>query len=389
MYRALLVCLLVATPVVSVRSKAHIESHRRFLKTCNPKKPDWKDIECVKGEYPAFYERRRPVALLSVGCTAWRVGPKNHMMTNNHCYNGDRAAVTRSSITFDHQHVSCGGRSTAKTVKVQAGKLLLNSNALDYTLFTVRTSDMGKIKQFGYFGLDLRVPTPGELVYVIHHTVKYATSNHKWVTTNYDHEANNPRCKWARVVPEGRGGRRGESFCDISAGGSGSPVIAVASNKIISLNFGGYDQNDNSPEACGVKSHLAVDIWKEIKNEFGGQVPEGDAPGTTTKTPPSSTKAPGTTPSSTKAPDATTSSTKAPDATATEAQDAFPPSSIILLVVCCFFVLVGLAFLYRGRTQEEEPSSFQNPPTRQKKPGSRARNKHGKKKPRTKEEGKE
>ncbi|CCN34270.1 conserved hypothetical protein with Carbohydrate binding domain [Vibrio nigripulchritudo SO65] len=212
---------------------------------------------CYKDSHPTEFAHSKPVARLLIGgrslCTAWRVGPDNLMMTNNHCVESAAEAAS-TEVWFNYQQASCGGAS-ATTVKVQANKLLSTDYTLDYTLFNVK--NFSQISKFGYLGLDPRIPKLSERIYIPQHP-----GGRK---KELGIETDRGLCQVDRPVTNGRGTNTDAGYlCDTEGGSSGSPVLAAASNNVIALHHLG---------GCYNKGAHISKIWPKVSSHFPGGVP--------------------------------------------------------------------------------------------------------------------
>jgi serine protease len=227
---------------------------------------DKKDAVCYQSTDATAYDRARPVAKLVMGggsCTAWRVGSGNHMFTNNHCFT-TTAEAAASEVWFNYQDTTCGGSTVATTVKVAGATVLRTDATLDYTLFTV--ANFANISSFGYLGLDVRVPTQGEQIFIPQH----AGGRTKELATVSDHVGGG-RCIIDTATQDGSGTMTDAGYkCDTEGGSSGSPVLARSSNKAIALHHLGGCNNSGA--------HIAK-IWPQVSTHFGGVIPDGDGGG--------------------------------------------------------------------------------------------------------------
>jgi len=233
-----------------------------------------KDVACWVTSHPVEYERTRPVARLLMSgsglCTGWRVGNENYMFTNNHCVE-TQSELTNTEVWFNYQNTTCGGSTKAGTVKVTGKDLFKTDYDLDYTLFSVNNFDT--IESFGNFGIETRLPTLGELIYIAQH----GSGNPKELAIESDQNANG-LCQIDIATTNGRGTNTDTGyFCDTIGGSSGSPVIASSSNKVIALHhFGGCENQ-------GVQMYK---IWPQVSSYFGGTPPNGDGGSGNQNTPP-------------------------------------------------------------------------------------------------------
>ncbi|MFF5230834.1 trypsin-like serine peptidase [Dactylosporangium sp. NPDC000521] len=192
---------------------------------------------CYKSADPVAYANSKPVARILIQgvelCTAWRVGAKNRMMTNAHCFTTTREA-RNTEVWFNYECAQCGGGPTLRPVKVMADQVLATDDVLDYTLFTVRNFDA--ITRFGYLQMDDRAPVRGEELYIPQHPRGMPT-----VITTYDSSERSGNCAVANPAYNGYDVATDMSYyCDTDGGSSGSPVISRRTNKVIALHhFGG------------------------------------------------------------------------------------------------------------------------------------------------------
>lgn len=222
------------------------------------------DAVCWASSNPEEFERTRPVARLLMSgaglCTGWRVGPENHMFTNNHCFS-TQSTLEDTEIWFNYQTTTCGGDSFENVVKVTGRELLKTNYELDYTVFSV--NNFAAVTQFGYFGLDVREPQLGEQIFIPQH----GAGNPKELSIESDRNASG-LCEIDDAIANGRGVNTDTGyFCDTIGGSSGSPVVASNSNNVIALHhFGGCENQ-------GVRIDK---IWPQVADIFNNQVPIGD-----------------------------------------------------------------------------------------------------------------
>lgn len=221
-----------------------------------------RDVACWQNSHPTEYERSRPTARLLMSgslCTAWRVGEQNRVFTNNHCMS-TQSSVSSAEVWFNYQNTQCNGNSLANVTKVTGDTLLKTDYELDYTLFTLNGFE--QVDAFGYYGLDVRIPTQGERIYIPQH----GAGNPKELSIESDQNAGN-LCRIDEAVTNGRGVDTDAGYlCDTTGGSSGSAVLAASSNKAIALHhFGG----------CPNQGVLIAEIWPQVSEHFNG-IPDGD-----------------------------------------------------------------------------------------------------------------
>ena len=235
---------------------------------------DKKGVACYSSTDTAAYDRSRPVGKLILGsggaCTAWRVGPNNHLFTNNHCFT-TTSEVAASEVWFNYQATACGGSTGATVTKVPGATMLKTDSTLDYTLFTV--NNFSTISSFGYFGLDVRTPTSGEEIFIPQHP----GGRMKELGVVSDQNGGG-RCKIDAATTNGNGTNTDSGYyCDTEPGSSGSPVVARSTNKVIALHHLG---------GCLNTGAQITQIWPQVSSFFGGVIPSGDNGGTPTNSPP-------------------------------------------------------------------------------------------------------
>ncbi|TXH66176.1 MAG: hypothetical protein E6Q88_12400, partial [Lysobacteraceae bacterium] len=238
---------------------------------------DKRAVACYATTDPITVNRSRPVARLVLArgsnCTAWRVGPGNHMFTNQHCIRtADEAAS--AEVWFNYQATACGGTTSGTVVKVTGASLLKNHGSLDFALFTV--NNFASIAQFGYLGLDVRTPVLNEEIFISQHPG--GRLKELAVVSNH---VGGARCRIDEAVHDNLWGTLSDTayYCDTEGGSSGSPVIASSSNRALALHHVTYGSCLNG----GVQFAY---IWPHVSSFFGGVVPAGDNEGGGGNTPP-------------------------------------------------------------------------------------------------------
>lgn len=222
------------------------------------------DAKCYAESHPAVYDRSIPVAKVITAygevCTAWRVGPDNHMLTVQHCLSG-QDDLDGAEIWFQYRATSCGSPSTLDPVKVTGGELLTTDGTLDYALFTV--DNFENIAYLGHLGLDVRNAGLGEGIFIPQHGLGKpkqialeSDMNHSGLceVDDTDHYG------YAKDSDIGY-------YCDTTTSSSGSPVVSRVTGDVIALHHLGGCFNSASKMSL---------IWPQIKSYFGGVVPHGD-----------------------------------------------------------------------------------------------------------------
>ncbi|MDX8030012.1 serine protease [Lentzea sp. BCCO 10_0856] len=213
-------------------TEAEMDSRPSVQSICGTN--DYKDAVCYQSSNPTEFGKTASVAKLlrngSSLCTAWRVGPNNRLLTNNHCF----TSTAGIEVWFNYQCPTCGGTTSAPTTKVLAAQVLKTNAALDYTLFTV--NNFAAISSFGFLELDARVPAVGEEMYVIGHPAGKLKK-----LSLRDNNNGGGYCIVRAVRVNGSSSQSDISYmCDTEGGSSGSPVLSRRTHKVIGLHhFGG------------------------------------------------------------------------------------------------------------------------------------------------------
>ena len=195
-----------------------------------------KDAVCYRTADPVAYTRSKAIARLLINgtelCTGWRVGAKNRMLTNNHCFS-TTANAYETEVWFNYQCATCGGFEVFKPTKVWGDKVLATEHILDYTLFTV--ANFSSVQKFGYLTLDAARPARGQQLYVPQHPAGEPTR----IAGRLGDKAGT--CAVADQAFDGYAKNSDVSYyCDTEGGSSGSPVLSRRTNKVVALHhFGG------------------------------------------------------------------------------------------------------------------------------------------------------
>jgi lysyl endopeptidase len=194
------------------------------------------DAVCYRSADPVAYTKSKAIARLLINgtelCTGWRVGPKNRMLTNNHCFTTTSEAYD-TEVWFNYQCATCGGYDVFQPTKVWGDQVLSTDHTYDYTLFSV--DDFNAVKKFGFLSLDTARPAKNQELYVPQHPAGEPTR----IAGSLGERAGN--CSVAD--PNYTGYAAGSDvayYCDTEGGSSGSPVLSRATNKVVALHhFGG------------------------------------------------------------------------------------------------------------------------------------------------------
>jgi hypothetical protein len=194
------------------------------------------DAVCYRSADPVAYTKSKAIARLLINgtelCTGWRVGTKNRMLTNNHCFTTTNEAYD-TEVWFNYQCATCGGYNVFQPTKVWGAQVLSTDHVYDYTLFTV--DNFPAVQKFGYLVLDTARPAKGQELYVPQHPAGEPTR----IAGSLGEKAGN--CSVAD--PNYTGYAAGSDvayYCDTEGGSSGSPVLSRATDKVVALHhFGG------------------------------------------------------------------------------------------------------------------------------------------------------
>jgi hypothetical protein len=201
---------------------------------------DSRDAACFRARHPAAYRSAAAVARLLIDgtqlCTAFRVGPANRLLTNNHCLDSTREA-RRTEVWFGYQCVECGSRAVFRPTKVRADEVLATDEVLDFTLFTVE--DLDRVERYGYLELETGQPAAGERIYIPQHPGGAPTR----IAMRSDSDRGGA-CTVGRSGVHGYGWYTDVSYyCDTEAGSSGSPVLSRETHRVIALHHLGGSPN--------------------------------------------------------------------------------------------------------------------------------------------------
>jgi lysyl endopeptidase len=194
------------------------------------------DAVCYKSADPVAYTRSKAIARLLINgtelCTGWRLGAKDRMLTNNHCFTTSADAY-ETEVWFNYQCARCGGFDVYKPTKVWGAQVLATDHVYDYTLFTVE--DFSSIQKFGYLTFDTSRPVKGQELYIPQHPAGKPTR----IAGALGEKAGT--CAVANNAYDGYAtGSDVAYYCDTEGGSSGSPVISRKTDEVVAMHhFGG------------------------------------------------------------------------------------------------------------------------------------------------------
>jgi lysyl endopeptidase len=192
---------------------------------------------CYKSANPVAYQRSRAVARMLIDgvelCTAWRWGPNNRLMTNNHCVSNSYE-VRHSEVWFGYECGSCGGSDAERSTKVYGDRLVAVDQTLDYALFSV--TGFSSVQRYGFLEMDPNPARAGQELYIPQHPRGLPT-----MIATADPGERNGNCAVDNPSYFGYAANTDVSYyCDTEGGSSGSPVISASSHKVVALHhFGG------------------------------------------------------------------------------------------------------------------------------------------------------
>lgn len=192
------------------------------------------DAACYESTHPEIHRRTWPVARLLINgrllCTAFRVGPGNLMLTNQHCLPTE-ADAWRTEVWFNYRCAYCQSWATLPPVKVGIAEVVTSDPELDFTLF--RVDDFDAVARFGYLELDRGPVEAGEPIYIPQHPMGEPLQ--------VAIEDDGADCVVVNPQSHGYGWFTDTSYrCDTRPGSSGSPVLSRRTHRVIALHhFGG------------------------------------------------------------------------------------------------------------------------------------------------------
>ena len=215
---------------------------------------DHRRVACYESSHPTEYARSRAVARILINgmytCTAFRIGPSNHMLTNEHCITS-QADVNNTEVWFNYRKNNCVGLFNASKTKVTADDFLLDSGPLDFALFTI--NGLTSVNSFGFLLPDLDPAALNEQIYIPHHP----GGSPKRLSIASDMNSGNV-CRVDVPVTDGTDWADTDMgyYCDTEGGSSGSPVLSRDSHRVVALHHLG---------GCTNQGVLMTEIWPLIE----------------------------------------------------------------------------------------------------------------------------
>lgn len=182
------------------------------------------------------YDRGRAVARLLIQgvslCTGWLASGTNHVITNNHCIDTSGAAAN-TDYEFGSEAPTCGSANCQLCFPgtIFSGANFIQTNVgLDYTLVQITVGNPQAT--FGFLQIDNRLAVVGEQIYLVSHPGGRA----KEFAYNSTGDVGNVGRVLSLNEPSCTGGTLELGYNnDTQGGSSGSPVVAVSSQKVIAL----------------------------------------------------------------------------------------------------------------------------------------------------------
>ncbi|UCF67463.1 MAG: proprotein convertase P-domain-containing protein [Acidobacteriota bacterium] len=188
-----------------------------------------RDAICYADSHPVEYEKARAVGRLLVNgfvvCTGFFVSCEGHMMTVSHCIN-TQEHVEGTQIWMMWERDGCLFGTPSFDRQLNGKELIRWSGPLDWALFTV----VEDASEYGYLGLDPRLPPPGERFYMpAHHS-----GNVKMFGIESDSEPEGV----CRITESPWSWSNDDLmyYCDTVGGSSGAPVISGETHRVIAIN---------------------------------------------------------------------------------------------------------------------------------------------------------
>ncbi len=218
---------------------------------------DKENAVCYESSHPDQYDRARAVArLLSGGsafCTGWLVSSDNHLITNEHCVSSASEALN-TDYEFMAEAPNCSDNNCPDCFPgtIFSGATFVQDDAnLDYCLLQITSGNPSS--QYGYLELDDRVAVVGEQIYIPQHPDGRAKELSIYSSHSSDTGGVSQVYSITADPCSGSGYYDVGYYADTEGGSSGSPVLAISSNKVIALHHCA-----NCPNR-GVPIHLIYD----------------------------------------------------------------------------------------------------------------------------------
>jgi hypothetical protein len=224
---------------------------------------DKANAACYSSSFPNAYSTSRPVARLLINgrnlCTGFLVSGANHLLTNNHCIQNTTDALN-TDYEFMSEAPTCDSLNSQLSYRgtIFDGATFIQTNvALDYTLVQINLGDPATL--YGFLELDDHLAAIGGQVYIPQHAMGKAKQLAIFSTETAD--AIDGFCHINKSGNYGCGGSASTNvfyLCDTEGGSSGSPVISMATNKVVGLHkCGGCSSGNHGTSAHIIRNEVA------------------------------------------------------------------------------------------------------------------------------------
>lgn len=205
---------------------------------CGADDSQW--AKCYQTSHPTVYNTSRAVARLLINgtnlCTGWLVGSDGHLMTNEHCIMSAADALN-TDYEFMAEGATCGTSCASALgcpgiVEATSAPLIQLSTPLDYALVKLPAN---LVRRYGFLQMRNTGTNAAERIYIPQHAAGWGKrialhSTHPNDTSGYCEvqSVTRPSCSGASVDDIGY-------YCDTQGGSSGSPVLGLCDNAVVSL----------------------------------------------------------------------------------------------------------------------------------------------------------
>ncbi|MCP5104456.1 MAG: PKD domain-containing protein [bacterium] len=221
-----------------------------------------------------MYDKARAVCRLLIGgtsaCTGWLLGSEGHVVTNHHCIETQTDA-SNTDYEFMAEGADCGTDCSSwgacpGVVEASAGTLVATDVDLDYSLILL---PVNITPTYGYLQFRDTLPTIDEKIYLPQHPGAYG----KQIALESD--TNGPVAKVYSTTELPCVGGPGDIgyYADTAGGSSGSPVLALEDNLVVSLHHCANCPNRGVP-IPPIITHMGTDLPLDAIGTGAPQAPE-------------------------------------------------------------------------------------------------------------------
>lgn len=206
---------------------------------------DTKEAKCYQASNPDAYDKSRAVARLllngSAWCTGWLIGCEGHVMTNEHCIT-DQSQANNIDFEFNAEGATCATNCASAlacpgTIEASGGTLVAVNAALDYALVLPDTTIGGGTDlnaTYGYLQLRESGAVLNERIYIPQHPAGWG--KRLALESSYPDDADGfAHVNSLNETPCSGGPGDIGYWADTQGGSSGSPVLAISDNRVVSL----------------------------------------------------------------------------------------------------------------------------------------------------------